>query len=116
MDITAISGAITAIRHILDIGKNIEDQRIAGAITSAVIEVQGKLLEAQQLVGEVQDENRRLKDEIRDLKAQQDLESSVAFHDGAYWRTRKGQEEGPFCPSCWGVNKKLVVLTVWDSS
>ena len=117
MDITAITGAITAARHILDIGKNIEDQKIASAINSAVLEIQGKLLEAHQLIAEVQDENRNLKDEIRELKARQSLEANVSFDHGAYWyKNQDGKVTGPYCPSCWDLERKLVLPMVHDGS
>lgn len=113
MDFTLITGALTGMKTIMDISKTLDDQKTISAINSAVAEVQIKLIQTQQQILEVQDENRALKEELSRLKEGKALEANVAFHDGAYWNKREdGKEDGPFCPSCWGLEKKLVLPSV----
>jgi hypothetical protein len=113
MDISYISAALAGINHVLTIGKTITDQKVATEINSALVDITSKLIQAQQQTMEVQAENYKLIEEIKDLKAKEDFQSRVTLHDGAYWKRREdGTEEGPFCPSCWGLDKKLV-LPFW---
>jgi hypothetical protein len=116
VDITVITGALTSIKTILDISKTLQDQKIVSAINSAVADVQVKLIEAQQQIMAVQDENRTLKDKLAELQDNKALEAMVTFHDAAYWKKREdGKEDGPYCPSCWDLSRKLVVPAVSDS-
>ena len=109
MDMMLIGGALAGIKNVLDIGRNIEDQKIVAAINSAVVDIQIKLIEAQSQILEVQEENRTLKEEVGTLQEQLKIEHEVVSHDGAYWKKLiGGTEDGPFCPRCWGLNKKLV--------
>jgi hypothetical protein len=116
MDPTAILGALSGIKTILDLGKTLEDQKVVSAINSAVADVQVKLILAQQQIIEVLDENRRLKEQLAELQSARNLADAVSFHDGAYWRKREdSKEDGPFCPSCWELNSKLVQPEVSSS-
>lgn len=109
MDLTLFGGALTSIKTILDISKTLQDQKTISAINSAVADVQVKLINAQQQVLEIQEENRTLKQRLQESETAKVLETQVAFHDGAYWKKKEdGKEEGPFCPSCWDLNRKLV--------
>jgi hypothetical protein len=117
MDITVITGALTSIKTILDISKTLQDQKIVSAINSAVADVQVKLIEAQQQIMAVQDENRSLKETLAEVHDHKSLEALVSFHDAAYWKKREdGKEDGPYCPSCWDLNRKLVVPAISDSN
>ena len=117
VDPMAIVGAFSGIKTILDIGKTLEDQKVVSAINSAVADVQVKLILTQQQIMEVQEENRVLKETIHQMEKRQEEETKVSHHDGAIWkRISDTQEDGPFCPSCWALEKKLVPPTVWDSS
>lgn len=113
MDPMALVGAFTGIKTILDISKTLEDQKVVSAINSAVADVNVKLILTQQQIMQVQEENAHLKEEFRLLRDAKALEDSVVFHDGAYWRKKgNGTEDGPFCPSCWGLDKKLVLPSI----
>jgi hypothetical protein len=117
MDISYISAALAGMTQVLNIGKTIEDQKVVTAINSAVVEITSKLIEAQRQIVAVQEENQRLREQLRALQDVNRLESLVSFHHGAYWTKREdGSEEGPFCPSCWGLEKKLVYPSVSNSN
>jgi len=54
----------------------------------------------------LQEENLRLREENRQLKAAAELLSRIVFHDHAYWEKQEdGSEAGPFCSSCWSDGK-----------
>jgi hypothetical protein len=76
------------------------------------IEVMKKLLDAQKEALELFDENRRLKEENAALKQQRDVSERLT-HDGKrYWLKGTKSEEGPYCQTCWDVDRRLVRLVV----
>jgi hypothetical protein len=116
-DPASIGAALTSVKVILDLAKGANDVQLAIKISAEIANLQGRLIDVQQQALSLQSENQALRDEIRKLRDTSDLERSVVFRDGAYWRIRSAsqgespakQEEaldGPFCPSCW-TEKKL---------
>lgn len=58
------------------------------------------------------DEVRRLKEENARLRRQQRRRGSMRLEDGAQWFLPKGKSprEGPYCPTCWADEEKLLPL------
>lgn len=46
-----------------------------------------------------------LQKENKELREQLEIEESLKFDDGAYW---KEDGDGPFCSSCWDSDKQLI--------
>jgi hypothetical protein len=67
-----------------------------------------KLGETQNAVFALEEENRNLKDELREIKAQKEIDDELQPDDNAYWRIKGGKRDGPFCMRCWDVDRKLV--------
>jgi hypothetical protein len=108
-----VLGALSSLNQLTTISKALSDQKVAAAINSAVADIQSKLIQTQQQIMQVQADNEKLQQEIKAMKAQQELDGRVRFHDGAYWKKNDdATEDGPFCPSCWGLDKKLVLPSV----
>ena len=72
------------------------------------IEVMKQLLDAQREALDLFEENRALKDRIRELEEKQKLQGSLKFRDNQYWREDGETSEGPFCTTCWDVENRLV--------
>jgi hypothetical protein len=84
---------------------------LVGQSLAKVPDVYGNYISLQQEVMEVLDENRRLADEVRALKAQLQTKRSVRYADRRLWAAGPdGTEEGPLCSSCWEVRGQLVHL------
>ena len=67
-----------------------------------------KLGETQNAVYELVEENRALKEQLREMKAQREINDELQPHGNAYWRTKDDKRDGPFCMRCWDVDGKLV--------
>jgi hypothetical protein len=72
------------------------------------IDLYKKLSELQNSVYALQDENRALKDELKQRDKQHDIESRLHPRDNAYYLDDGRQLDGPFCLRCWDVDRKLV--------
>jgi hypothetical protein len=76
------------------------------------IEVMKQLLDAQKEARDLFEENRRLKEHIRELEKRRDISANLRADGKRYWlRVEKG-EDGPFCTTCWDVDGRLVRLTL----
>lgn len=74
------------------------------------IELQQKLIEAQQASLELQEENGKLRKRVSELEDATATRASLEFRDDVYWRVGGVGEEGPFCSVCFDVRGKLVRL------
>jgi hypothetical protein len=101
---TALSGALTSLKTIIEIAKSVNNQQL----NAAVLDVQGKLIEVQQQSLTLQQENQSLRDELQGIKDTRDTASKLQFDGKVYWK--QDDPEFPFCPICWDMTKNLVRL------
>jgi len=90
---TALSGALTSLKTIIEIAKSVNNQQL----NAAVLDVQGKLIEVQQQSLTLQQENQSLRDELQGIKDTRDTASKLRFDGKVYWK--EDDPEFPFCPS-----------------
>lgn len=105
---TALSGALTSLKTIIEISKVVNNQQL----NAAVLDVQGKLIDVQQQSLTLQEENQKIRDELRTLKATNDAAGQLRFDGKVYWK--QDDPDFPFCPICWDVDKRLARLQLWD--
>ncbi|MDD4594715.1 MAG: hypothetical protein PHY33_06360 [Methanobacteriaceae archaeon] len=75
------------------------------------IELYEKLLDLQRDALDILDENKSLKERIRELENNLNIEEKLLFKDNAYYLEQKDKEpDGPFCSVCWDRDKKLIRL------
>ncbi len=67
-------------------------------LLAAIIQLQGFAFELQA--------------ENETLRRERDREASLTFQDGVYW-SDDPRNPGPFCPTCWGRERKLIPLQLW---
>ena len=72
------------------------------------IELYKKLSELQTAVYTLEEENRSLKERLRERDARQNIAGQMRARDNAYYREDGGSVDGPFCMRCWDVDGKLV--------
>jgi hypothetical protein len=127
MDLSVFSGALSSITGLIKVANETKNFDW----TNKLIEVQQRIIELQNAYTTLQDLNRQLAEENRQLKEQKELESRLMFDNGVYWRAARVQDEisgewiteisdehppsGPYCPSCWDLDRKLIRLQVWSS-
>jgi hypothetical protein len=74
------------------------------------IELYEKLVSFQSDMFALQEENRNLKDSIRQLQDQLNLKARVFWERPFYWVNKEGQKDGPFCQKCYDSDNKLIRL------
>ncbi|MBU6500854.1 MAG: hypothetical protein KGJ89_01900 [Patescibacteria group bacterium] len=74
------------------------------------IELYQKLLTAQKQALEIMEENRNLKEENRNLLKKIKIKGDMYLRNDAYWGSKDGKEEGPFCTRCLNVESIPVLL------
>jgi hypothetical protein len=107
---TALSGALTSLKTIIEIAKAANNQQL----NAAVLDVQGKLIEVQQQSLALQQENQTLRDELQGIKDTRDTASKLRFDGKVYWK--QDDPDFPFCPICWDVDKRLVRLQLFEEN
>ena len=75
------------------------------------IELVQTLIGAQKEMLDLVDENRRLRDRIRELETPEDISRRLRFDGKRYWLDRDGKEDGPYCSICFDHDRKLIRLT-----
>jgi hypothetical protein len=109
-DPTAISAALGSIRAIFDLLKNANDAQLAMRISAEVANVQGQLIDVQQLTLRIQQDNQELHEQISKFR-------TYIHHHSVIWRIKPdGTEDGPFCPPCHaeGLDMRLALTPTAD--
>src|SRR5580658_9457711 len=93
-----------ALRDGLKAGQ-IKPDEIAGRIG----EIYDYIIDSKMALVDAQEEISSIKERYRQLESRLEFRDRVKFEGGAQWLLNKdGTRQGPFCPSCWGLNEKLV--------
>ncbi|MGB3477593.1 MAG: hypothetical protein WBB67_00350 [bacterium] len=75
------------------------------------IEQYKQILDIQQQLLEMQKKMRAQVAEIEELQEKLKIKGDILFKNPAYWIKKKdGLWDGPFCPTCWDGEKKLIRL------
>jgi Zn-dependent M16 (insulinase) family peptidase len=107
--VAAMVTALSSVKKLLELAREVDDQKIKAEINAAIADVQQQLIDTQQQILTLQDENRTLRDETPSLRERIQLNEGVVFHDESYWKKESdGSESGPYCPLCWGNSQKLI--------
>ena len=100
LDMTAVTGALAALKALTGIAKDVNN-----------IEFNQKIIELQQKLLDIQIDYSALLDENRALKAEIEAGKAYELHHSVIWKKlRDGSEAGPFCPICRGEHGKEMPL------
>lgn len=112
--ITAVSTAFTVGSNAVSLLKGAAEQAKAlgkAEIISSLIDVQVAMMAVLGEQQKLADENRALRDQIRQLEEIINAKQNLEFHHNAYWsRTAGGALDGPFSTQNWDKVKQLVRL------
>lgn len=70
-----------------------------------ILEVLEKLLEMQKKIGELEADN-------KDLREQLKIQGKLVPRDNMYYLEEDGVQDGPFCTSCWDSGHKPIRLHI----
>jgi len=92
---------------VIDTAKDIYDLVKKGA----TIELQEKINQFREEAINLQSENIKLKERIKDLEDQLNIRENLIFEGSVYWlETPETKKDGPYCQKCYNVDKNLVRL------
>jgi hypothetical protein len=74
-------------------------------------ELKHRLADVQVECAKLAEENARMRQELINLRAQVQTRQEMTFRDNVYWRTSKGEDEGPYCPKCLDGSNRAARMT-----
>lgn len=74
------------------------------------IDLYRKMLDLEKIADDIQTENKRLKQEIKELKKQKDIESKVERHQESYITFSDDEQKFKYCSHCWDSDRKIIQL------
>lgn len=103
MALNVVLDKVKRLRELSEQLKNVEVNTILSELQLAAADVKLELANER-------DRNAQLQDEIRRLREQLDMVNAVEFKNNFVYRTVGDPPEGPYCPRCYAKNQKLVRL------
>lgn len=118
MDITTtVSASVSILKSLKDICTSLLDAKIDFESKKRVSEILEKVGNFQDIMFELRDgqlksqeENHRLKEQIRILENQLETREKVVYEKPFYWIKNNDTKDGPFCQRCYDVGQKHIRL------
>lgn len=86
------------LKEIVSLVQKIDNIELLKNILSLQVEIQRQF-----------EENVGLRQQVVELKEELRVKDSLRFDNGEYYLRKEGSsEDGPFCSTCWDVDRKLV--------
>lgn len=79
----------------------------------ATVEAQEKIMELREASIELQEENFNLLEEVRFLRSKLEEKEELTFNGNVYYIGN--DNDGPFCPTCYDSESKLIRLHKYDN-
>ncbi|SPE37118.1 hypothetical protein SBA3_2580009 [Candidatus Sulfopaludibacter sp. SbA3] len=98
--LTAIAGLLTSLRAIVGMAKDVNEAEFNGKL----IDIQQRVLDVQAKFAALQSENFELKETVAELQAAIRRKEEMRFANGAYYTS----DSGPFCQLCWEADQKAI--------
>lgn len=76
----------------------------------SVIEAQEKIMEIREAAVQMQEENLKLRQQIKALEGEIAFRGKVAWEKPYYWVEDNGKRAGPYCQTCYDKDGKLIRL------
>lgn len=74
------------------------------------LEAQEKIMELRVGAIELQEENIKLRERLKQLESEASLAKDLSFERGVYWMRKDPSRQGPYCSVCYDDKKKLIRL------
>ncbi len=104
---TVGSNAVTLLKGAAEQAKALGKSEIIGTLIDVQVAMMEVLSEQQKLT----DENRALREKVRELEEMVEEKGALEYHHNAYWsRNEDGSLDGPFSTLEWDKTKKRVRL------
>jgi hypothetical protein len=107
-DLASITGLISAAGSVIGLANKVNSVEA----NQKILELQQRMAEVHQSFAELFRENQDLKDENRKLQDEINAEVMYPFRESVRWKKSVDgtEDDGPFCPICFGKKKVLMPL------
>jgi hypothetical protein len=79
------------------------------------MELYQRIVDLRDEIFALSEENLTLKERVRDLERQQEIDVQLVRDGNVYYRQlANGEREGPHCMACWDGDRKLVNVMLND--
>lgn len=106
-------GTLKDLYEIIKELKNLAKEYHNQAMAEKVIEIQEGFFDFREEMENLKDENRHLREKIKELESCADNENDLELTTRGYYikKSEKAQEKFmAYCPACWNNHKKLMPL------
>jgi hypothetical protein len=74
-------------------------------------------MDLMSLALEADEEISTLRRTVRELEQVAEADKSLVLEQGMYWLPEgQGRKQGPYCPACWGKDRKLVPMLIKETA
>jgi len=111
MDPATITGVLAAGSHVVNLLKTAAEALKKSGKPEAVgsiVEIQVAMMDLLQKQHALIDENRQFRERVRDLEDSLAIKDTLEYHHSAYWRSTAEGLDGPFSPTQWELERRLV--------
>lgn len=113
MDVGSIGTALASIKTAADLAKIIKDSSSSleqAEVKFKLAELVGALAEAKMDIASIQEVLIKKDEELSSLQAQLEIKGKIIWEKPYYFLVEGTSKEGPYCPTCYDNNKKLIRL------
>jgi len=113
MDVGSISAAFTSLKTATELAKIIKDSTNSleqAEVKFKLADLLGALAEAKVDMAEVQELLIQKDKEISSLKKELETKGNINWEKPYYFLHSENAKEGPFCPTCYDKDNKLIRL------
>jgi uncharacterized protein YydD (DUF2326 family) len=104
---STITGIVGAAKEVASVAKRVGNRELIEKVT----DLQERILDIQTEMIDLTNENHNLKQRVSELEQVGELAGKLVYQESVYWLPKEGGRDGPFCPSCWDADRKLIRLT-----
>lgn len=81
------------------------------------LDLRKAIMDLMNLALETDDQVARLRSRVGELEQAAEINEALILDQGAYWRLdNNGKRLGPYCPACWGKDRKLVPMLLTETA
>jgi hypothetical protein len=112
--ISTFATVLATAKKLHEVAKKVQDAEARSLIGDLTLQLAGLKMQ----LAEVQDENTRLRCQLSARSNTEALRSNLKLRGKVYYfqEAVQGRENGPYCPRCFDVDERLVLVTAFQGA
>jgi hypothetical protein len=112
--LSLITAAVATVQKLKEVAQKMKD----ADTRNLVADLNMTLADLKLQFADLQEENIRLKGELRKAHESEELRGKLAVKDGLYYLNQPiaGRPDGPYCTRCFDVEGKLVLVVAFTGA